>query len=74
MPCWHGLTRSQLAFIGKTMEIIIKETGEKGSLSIVENNCDIIPDLIGSYGGFNDGQFVFDSEKNLYVCDKETFI
>ena len=57
------------------MDIRIKETGERKTLSIVDasNGMDWTADLIGNYGGLDDGQFVCDDYNGYYECDQDTY-
>lgn len=57
------------------MNIIIKETAAVETLSIIapDSGTDYIADFVGNAGGFVDGQFVWDEERDAYVCDKHTF-
>lgn len=57
------------------MNIIIKETSEVETLSIVDpkSGVDYISDFIGNTGALNDGQFEWNEERYAYVCDQETF-
>lgn len=58
-----------------TMNIIIKETGKEKSLSIIDprTGVDFIQDFIGNHGALIDGQFVFDEDRDAWVCDQETY-
>ena len=57
------------------MKIIIKETSEIRDLSIIDpkTGCDFIADFIGNMGAFTDGQFDYDDNFDVYICDKDTF-
>ena len=57
------------------MNIIIKETAAVETLSILapDSGTDYIADFVGNAGGFVDGQFEWDEERDAYVCDRETF-
>lgn len=59
----------------KIMNIIIKETGEKHTFEIIDpnNGVDWIKDFIGNTGARDDGQFVFDDDKDVWLCDQQTF-
>ncbi len=55
------------------MKTIIKESGVEKVLSYVTNGIDWAKDFIGNHGAFADGQFAYDSEKDVYLCEKETY-
>ena len=57
------------------MKIIIKETSAIETLSIIDpkSGFDYIYDLIGNTGALSDGQFVWNEDRNAYVCTQETF-
>lgn len=57
------------------MDIIIKETGARELLEILDPNTgvDWIQDFIGNYDAFSDGQFIWDEEQDAYLCDQVTF-
>lgn len=57
------------------MEIIIRETGKCETLSIIDNKTgvDYINDFVGNHGALDDGQFDFDADRGVYVCNQETF-
>lgn len=57
------------------MKIIIKETSEVKTLSIVDpkSGIDYVADFIGNTGALIDGQFVWDEDHDAYMCDRETF-
>ena len=59
------------------MELIIKETGERTELSILDpiNGTEFILDFIGNHNGFGseDGQFDFDEIEEVHTCTQETF-
>ncbi|SMB89282.1 hypothetical protein SAMN05660772_02863 [Pasteurella testudinis DSM 23072] len=57
------------------MEIIIRQTNKKESLTIIDpkTGCNYISDFIGNTGALNDGQFTYDDDKNAWICDQDTF-
>lgn len=56
------------------INIIIKDTDKQETLSIVDQKgIDYIKDFIGNYGAFNDGQFTYNDDKDVYICDQDTF-
>lgn len=57
------------------MKIIIKETSIEEYLEIIDPRTGInwISDFIGNTGALSDGQFVWDDEKDAYICDQDTF-
>lgn len=57
------------------MIIKIKETGEKKSLSIIDqkSGIDFTVDFIGNSGALADGRFVYDHEEELYVCSQAEY-
>ncbi|EGY51312.1 hypothetical protein [Neisseria shayeganii] len=57
------------------MEIIIKETNTRETLSIIDHKtgCNFIADFIGNTGALDDGQFEWNEEQNAYICNQETF-
>ncbi|TDL57828.1 hypothetical protein E2R60_04935 [Paenibacillus dendritiformis] len=57
------------------MKVMIKETGNLEELNLVDNatGVDSAVDVIGNYGGFTDGQFVYDDEAGVYCCSQDTF-
>jgi hypothetical protein len=57
------------------MKIIIKETAEVKTLSIVDpkSGVNYISDFIGNTGALIDGQFVWDKDRDAYFCEQETF-
>ncbi|WP_201319124.1 hypothetical protein [Paenibacillus sp. EPM92] len=55
------------------MNILIKETRAAQSLELMKNGVNWVVDLIGNYGALNDGQFTYDADLNVYVCDQDTF-
>lgn len=56
------------------MEIIIKETGARETLSIIDHKtgCCWVKDLIGNHDALG-SQFVYDEEQGAYIADQETF-
>jgi hypothetical protein len=57
------------------MKVFIKQTGNIETLSIIDakTNTNWVSDFIGNAGATIDGQFTWDDEKDLYVCDKDTY-
>lgn len=57
------------------MNVIIKETGEVKSLSIIDPKTKInyVSDFIGNAGGFVNGDFVFDEETGSYQSTQANF-
>jgi hypothetical protein len=57
------------------MNCYIKETKQIKTLELIsaQTQCDFLADLMGNYGALNDGQFVFDAERDAYICAQETF-
>jgi len=58
----------------KSMNLIIKETGETRILRMVsaETGCDYAADFVGNSGATSDGQLVWDDERQGYLCDQAT--
>lgn len=56
------------------MKIIIKETGAKQELSIIDPNtgCDYTADFIGNVGGFRD--FEYSEDEDAYKTTMDAFI
>lgn len=57
------------------MHIIIRESGAEAGLSLVDHvsGVDYIVDFVGNAGALIDGQFVWDAERDAYVCDQGTY-
>lgn len=57
------------------MKIIIKETYEVKTLSIIDpkTGVDYIEDLIGNTGALTNGQFTWDEYFDAYFCDQDTY-
>ena len=57
------------------MNTMIRETKERKELGIIDPKTGMnwINDLIGNWNGFDDGQFEYDEELEVYVCSQETF-
>lgn len=56
------------------MKVKIKETGELATLVLKDSNgINWVQDFIGNVGALNDGQFVYDSEKDVYDVSKENY-
>lgn len=57
------------------MNIIIKESGARHTLSIIdpESGVNYIQDFIGNAGALIDGQFEYDDDQDAFVCDQATF-
>ena len=57
------------------MQIIIDDTSEIETLSIIDpkTGVDYIADFIGNTGALSDGQFCWDQDRNVYICDQDTF-
>lgn len=54
---------------------MIRETGKVETLSFIDprHNVDCVTDFIGSHGGLTDGQFTYDDDQDIYLCDQETY-
>jgi len=56
------------------MNVQIKETGQKVTLNIIDDNeIDWTNDLIGNAGALHDGQFTWSDEDNAYIADQDTY-
>jgi len=57
------------------MTIKINETNVIVELDLTDprSGQNWILDFIGNTGAFNDGQFTYDDENDIYVCSQETF-
>ena len=57
------------------MNIIINQTSVAKTLSIFDPKTDIdyISDFIGNTGALTDGQFIWDDDRDAYLCDQDTF-
>lgn len=54
------------------MKIVIKETGEKDTFQLIDpkTGTNWAQDLIGNAGALDDGQFVYDEDKDAYLVSK----
>lgn len=52
-----------------TLEVLINGTNRIETLGSSNDTADII----GNWGGFQDGSFVYDHEHEIYCCDQETY-
>lgn len=57
------------------MKVFIKESATAETLSIIDPKTGVnyVADFIGNTGALADGQFVWDEERDTYVCDQKTF-
>lgn len=55
------------------MKVKIRETGKIEDLSITSNGVNWVNDLVGNAGAFDDGQFVYEYDEDVYVADQTTF-
>lgn len=57
------------------MQIFIKDSGKEETLALYDTKTgiDYINDFIGNEGALRDGQFVYDDDRNTYVCNQDTF-
>lgn len=57
------------------MQVKIRETGKIATLSMIDprTSTDCVVDFIGNYGALTDGQFTYNDEQGIYLCDQETF-
>lgn len=57
------------------MNVIIRETNERHTLSIIapDSGIDYVQDFIGNTGALIDGQFVYDEDVEAYTCDPDTY-
>jgi len=53
------------------MKVIVN--GKKEVLSLVVNGTECVGDFIGNYGALADGQFTYDEDQGVYLCDPETY-
>lgn len=53
----------------------IRETGETKELELIDQKtgCSWVVDFIGNTGAMNDGQFEYDEDNGVYLCDQGTF-
>ncbi|MFR9708128.1 hypothetical protein ACL02P_01645 [Paenibacillus sp. MB22_1] len=57
------------------MKIVIKETGVKDTLVLVDSKTGInwAQDFIGNTGALSDGQFVYDEDKEAYLVSHDDY-
>lgn len=57
------------------MDIIIRETGQRESLAIIDPKTGVnyIGDFAGNTGALNNGQFEWCEEAGAYYCDQATY-
>lgn len=56
------------------MKVVIKETGIAETLRLTDKNgYDYVQDFIGNNGALNDGQFVYDDEKDAYLVSSDDY-
>lgn len=56
------------------MDIIIKESNKREVLKLIDpqTGINMISDIVGNVGGFNDGQFTA-TDDDAYICNQERF-
>jgi len=55
------------------MDVIIQETGEKKTLCAVRGGRDDTTDFISGTGGFENGDFIYDDDLEVYMCSQDAY-
>jgi len=69
-----GTLRCRAKRRANMMDVIIKETGELKELWVTgPNGTDDTDDFVGNSGGFTNRDFVYDEEREVYVCSQDAY-